>query len=281
MRRLSEALKLGARLLHELPDCDSRLEAQLLLAHTLEQERSWLYAWPEYELNQKQEQAYFRLLNHRAGGMPIAYITGEREFWSLPFKVTEDTLIPRAETELIVSTVLQLADQDRGISLLDLGTGSGAIAIALASEFPSWFITATDASSKALSVAETNASRLNASHIQFIHGDWFHALEKDHKFHIIVSNPPYVADNDVHLQQGDLRYEPSGALSSGADGLYDLRQIITEAPAWLHSEGWLLVEHGMVQGASVQELFQDTGFSKIITKADLEHRDRITMGCWH
>lgn len=281
MTSLSEALTLGAQLLHEPANSNSRLEAQLLLAHTIERDRSWLYAWPEVELSRDQELAYFRLLKHRANGIPIAYITGEREFWSLPLKVTEDTLIPRPETETLISTILQLADHDRGISLLDLGTGSGAIAIALASEAPSWSITATDASGKALAVAETNACQLNAAHINFIQGDWFEPLEKNNKFHIIVSNPPYVAENDVHLQQGDLRYEPPHALSSGADGLLDLRQIISQAPAWLHNNGWLLVEHGMNQGASVRKLFQNTGFREIITKADLEHRDRITMGNWH
>lgn len=280
MISLSEALKSGAQLLHGLPDSNNRLEAQLLLAHALERDRSWLYAWPEYELNKDQEQSYFELLDRRAKGIPIAYITGEREFWSLPLKVTEDTLIPRPETELIVSTALQLADHDQPISLLDLGTGSGAIAIALATECTRWSVTATDASRKALSIAKTNAGRLGTPQVDFIHGDWFNPLGKDSRFHMIISNPPYVAENDAHLQRGDLRYEPPGALSSGADGLRDLRRIISQAPAWLHINGWLLVEHGMDQGSSVRKLFQDAGFCEISSKTDLEHRERMTMGRW-
>ena len=267
--------------MHGLQDSDSSLEAQLLLAYALERDRSWLYAWPEYELSGEQEQSYFGLLNHRARGVPIAYITGEREFWSLPFKVTTDTLIPRPETELIVATVLQLADKNQAVSLLDLGTGCGAIAITLASEHPSWSITATDGSMAALAIAETNAGRLGTSNIRFIHGNWFAPLEKNSKFHIIVSNPPYVAENDAHLQRGDLRYEPPGALSSGPDGLHDLQQIVTGAPEWLHSDGWLLVEHGMDQGASVRKLFQDAGFCEVGSNNDLEHRERMTMGRWH
>ncbi len=280
MTIISEALAFGAQQLQALQNSDCRFEAQLLLAHTLEQDRSWLYAWPEYELNEEQERSYFGLLDRRARGIPIAYITGEREFWSLPFKVTEDTLIPRPETELIVSTALQLADHDQSISLLDLGTGSGAIAITLASERPSWSITATDGSGEALVVAKTNADQLGTSHIQFIQGDWFAPLKTNSRFHIIVSNPPYVAENDAHLQSGDLKYEPPAALSSGLDGLSDLRQIVDGAPAWLHADGWLLVEHGMDQASAVRQLFLDAGFCKISSKADLANLERMTMGCW-
>lgn len=280
MTSISEALTLAAQRLHGLQDSDGSLEAQLLLAHTLERDRSWLYAWPEYELSGDQEQSYFKLLNLRVKGVPIAYITGEREFWSLPFKVTSDTLIPRPETELIVSTTLQLADKHQSVSLLDLGTGCGAIAIALASERPSWSITATDGSGEALAVAETNAGRLGTSNIRFIQGNWFDPLERNGKFHLIVSNPPYVAEKDAHLQRGDLRYEPPGALGSGSDGLHDLRQIIAAAPAWLHIDGWLLVEHGMDQGAPVRELFQDAGFCEVSSKKDMAHLERMTMGRW-
>ena len=280
MTTIDRALSVGLQRLGGLQDSDSSLEAQLLLAHTLQRDRSWLYAWPEYELRAEQEQAYFEMLNRRARGVPVAYITGEREFWSLPFKMTADTLIPRPETELIVSSVLQLAAKNQAVSLLDLGTGCGAIAISLASERPSWAITATDGSSKALAVAETNADRLGTSNIRFIHGNWFGPLQSDNKFHIIVSNPPYVAENDPHLQRGDLRHEPPGALSSGPDGLNDLRQIIAGAPQWLHSAGWLLVEHGMDQAAAVRKLFQDAGFCEVNSSNDLEHRERMTMGRW-
>ena len=163
MSIVAEALALGVRQLGGLQNCDSKLEAQLLLAHTLERDRSWLYAWPEYELQAQQEQLYFKLLKRRAEGIPMAYIIGEREFWSLPFKVTEDTLIPRPETELIVAATLQLAGREQSISLLELGTGSGAIAISLAGERPSWHSTATDKSTHALAVAKSNASSLGAS----------------------------------------------------------------------------------------------------------------------
>lgn len=279
MSMVSEALALGVQQLGGLQNCDVKLEAQLLLAHTLERDRSWLYAWPEYKLHEEQEHLFFSLLHRRAKGVPLAYITGEREFWSLPFKVTEDTLIPRPETELIVATTLQLANRTQPISLLDLGTGSGAIAISLAREHPSWHITATDSSTTALAVAATNASQLGVAHIQFVHGDWFSPLQRNNRFHIIVSNPPYVAADDAHLQSGDLIHEPQGALSSGPDGLSDLRHIINEAPGWLHTDGWLLVEHGMDQGSAVRKLFQDAGFCNISTSTDLEQRERMTMGC--
>ena len=280
MTSISEALTVAVQRLHGLQDSDCSLEAQLLLAHALERDRSWLYAWPEYELSGDQEKSYVKLLKRRARGVPIAYITGEREFWSLPFQVTADTLIPRPETELIVSTSLQLADKHQSVSLLDLGTGCGAIAVALASERPAWSITATDASAEALAVAETNANSLGTSSIRFIQGNWFDPLGRDGKFHLIVGNPPYVAEKDPHLHLGDLRYEPPGALGSGSDGLHDLRQIIAGAPAWLHIQGWLLVEHGMDQGAPVRKLFQDAGFCEVSSKKDMEHRERMTMGRW-
>lgn len=281
MSIVAEVLALGAQQLGSLQNCDSRLEAQLLLAHTLERDRSWLYAWPEYELQAQQEHLYFNLLKRRIEGIPMAYIIGEREFWSLPFKVTEDTLIPRPETELIVAATLQLAGLEDSVSLLELGTGSGAIAISLASERPSWHITATDRSANALVVAASNARRLGAPQVRFIHGDWFGPLEQNDRFHIIVSNPPYVAENDPHLHSGDLVFEPREALSSGPDGLKDLQRIISEAPAWLQPEGWLLVEHGLGQGAAVRNLFQAAGFYEISTYTDLEQRDRMSMGRRH
>lgn len=255
------------------------MEARLLLSYALQRNSSWLYAWPEHELDQQQEQVYFELVKRRAEGEPISYITGEQEFWSLPFKVTPDTLIPRQETELIIETALQLAKPDQAIALLDLGTGSGIIAITLASECPGWIITASDHSESALAVARINASQLNTSHINFVQGDWFEPLEKNGKFHIITSNPPYVAKDDPHLQRGDLRFEPASALSSGRSGLEDIQHIVSQTPLWLHQGGWLLVEHGMEQGAEVREIFQQAGFGRISSKTDLAKLERMTMGC--
>ncbi len=279
MSTLSTVLQNAAQLLLELPEDERMMEARLLLSHTLQRDPSWLYAWPEHEIGKQQEQVYFDLLERRAAGEPIAYIMGEQEFWSLPFRVTPDTLIPRPETELIIEMVLQLVKSAHPISLLDLGTGSGIIAITLANECPSWIISASDRSQNALAVARTNANQLSASHINFIQGDWFEPLEKGSKFHIITSNPPYVAEDDPHLQQGDLRYEPVSALSSGRAGLQDLAQIISQAPLWLHLGGWLLVEHGMEQAAEVRKIFQQAGFCKISSKIDLADLERMTMGC--
>ncbi|MGV6826457.1 MAG: peptide chain release factor N(5)-glutamine methyltransferase, partial [bacterium] len=250
--------------------------AEVLLSHVLQKPRSWLFAWPEKEISTELASRFQTLVDDHCAGKPLAYLTGEREFWSLPLKVTPDTLIPRPETELIVGLALECSDAD-SLSLLDLGTGSGAIALAIASEQPSWHITATDQSEAALQIAKTNAANHQVSNIQFIHGHWFEPVDPQ-IFDIIVSNPPYVAAGDPHLQQHGLPHEPESALVSGHDGLDDLRHIISLARQHLQPRGWLLVEHGEQQGPAVKELFIAAGFKQVSTKQDMEQRDRVTMG---
>ncbi|WP_457665033.1 peptide chain release factor N(5)-glutamine methyltransferase [Thiolapillus sp.] len=273
MNCIAELLARASRL--EQPGAE---DAPLILAHVLDRDRSWLYAWPEYRLDDKESARYESLLERRMKGEPLAYLTGHREFWSLDLKITPATLIPRPETELLVEAALALPLQQA--SVLDLGTGSGAIALALAGERPKWNITATDLSAEALEVAALNAARLQRTNVGFLHGHWFEALDEKQRYHLILCNPPYVAETDPHLQDNGLPYEPQTALVAGTDGLSDLRLIITRAPAYLRPDGWLIVEHGLEQGAAVRQLFEDAGFDQIQTRQDLEQRDRITLGCY-
>ncbi len=254
------------------------LEAEVLLAHVLQKNRSHLYAWPEQILTLRQQSDFLALAERRRQGEPLAYLTGYREFWSLSFRVTQDTLIPRPETEILVERALALlADLDKA-RVADLGTGSGAIAAAIASECPQAEILATDISAAALAVASDNFKQLGLSHIEAYQGAWFDALKNRGHYHLIVSNPPYVAEGDPHLQQDGLPWEPNTALTSGADGLQDIRLLIVQAPEYLQPEGWLMLEHGMDQGTAVRELFAHAGYREITTHQDLEARDRLTQG---
>lgn len=253
-----------------------RLDVELLLAHVLGQPRSYLYTWPERQPEPAQVQQFNALLARRQRGEPIAYLLNHREFWSLDLSVNPNVLIPRPETELLIETLLSRA-LPAEIELLDLGTGSGAIALALAKERPGWRITATDSSQEALATAQDNARRLGLKHVSFLYGHWFEALAEQ-QFDIIVSNPPYIAAADPHLKTGDVRFEPLSALSAGIDGLNDLREIIKKAPAHLKSRGLLIVEHGYDQGAEVAALFARSGFGSIASLKDLGGRSRATIG---
>lgn len=260
-----------------LPPCVAS-DAPLLLAHVLGKDRSWLYAWPDHPLSAADLGRFHTLLERRRAGEPLAYLTGSREFWSLELQVSPATLIPRPETELLVELALEL--QGGHLEVLDLGTGSGAIAIALASERPAWQITATDISGEALAVAKLNARRHRLGNIRFLDGHWFDALPAAERYHLILSNPPYVAEGDPHLQENGLPHEPATALTAGPKGLDDLRRIIRQAPGFLLPGGRLMVEHGWMQGEAVRKLFRQAGFTRIETHQDLARRDRVTLGCY-
>ena len=274
---MREALRDAARVLSaqdHLPG-NAQLEAEVLLAHVLEQRRSFLYANPDLELPGPRADAFRALIRRRARGEPVAYLVGRREFWSLDLEVTPDVLIPRADTETLVEAALERLPRGTAARIADLGTGSGAIVLALKSERPRLEAWATDVSQAALAVARRNAARLGLD-VKFASGAWFEPLEG--RFDVLVSNPPYVAANDPHLQRGDCRFEPATALSSGADGLESLRTLAEGAPAHLQPDGWLLLEHGPDQGSAVRELLSRAGFEAVETRTDLEQRERVTLG---
>ncbi|MCW8944981.1 MAG: peptide chain release factor N(5)-glutamine methyltransferase [Sedimenticola sp.] len=256
----------------------SRLEAEVLLMHILNKPRSFLFAWPEYKLTPEQRDVFLEQITRHQQGEPVAYITGSREFWSLSLKVTPATLIPRPETEHLVERALTLLQSINSASIADLGTGSGAIAAALGSELPDSIILATDQSEEALSVARINFKNLGLKNIRALQGNWLNALPSSALFDLIISNPPYVAEQDPHLLQGGLPWEPNSALIAGTDGLDDIRHLINAAPAHLNTQGWLILEHGYEQGEAVRALFSTAGYREITTHQDLEQRDRLTEG---
>ena len=290
---------------------ESTLEAQLLLQHALNVNRAWLIVHENDALQPNIHAVFEVLLKRRLNGEPIAYILGYREFYGLRLKVTADTLIPRPDTETLVEAALakippnanspsfrrkwesigftvnknlkmdsRLRGNDEGdvkFTILDLGTGTGAIALAIAHHRPQACVTAVDASENALNIAQENAQNLNITNIKLIKSDWFGALQNE-KFDLIVSNPPYIAQSDAHLSQGDLRFEPVYALASGADGLDDIKRIITTVPKHLNPYGWLMLEHGYNQANEVTALLKEAGFSEIETIKDLGGNNRVTLG---
>ncbi|MCE7031067.1 peptide chain release factor N(5)-glutamine methyltransferase [Lysobacter sp. GX 14042] len=252
-------------------------EAELLLMHVLGRGHAWLYAHGDAPLAAADAERFDELVARREAGEPVAYLTGRRGFWSLELQVGPATLIPRAETERLVELALERLPPDTGCRVADLGTGSGAVALAIASERPRARVVATDASSAALEVARANAGALGLANVEFRHGDWFAPLAGE-RFHLVASNPPYIAEGDPHLARGDLRHEPPRALASGPDGLDDIRAITAVAAAHLEPDGWLLLEHGHDQGGPVAALLQEAGFCAVATLADLEGRARVSLG---
>ena len=252
-----------------------RLDAELLLCFCLQKPREYLYTWPEKILAADIKQAFDKVIDKRIKGIPVAYLTGTHEFWSLPFKVSPAVLVPRPETELLVETTLKLLT-DKNQSVLELGTGSGAIAIALASEQDEWEIIATDQSQQALKIATENAANLVSSAsnttIKFVHGDWFEPISTA-QFDAIISNPPYIADADPHLLK--LEHEPYSALASGSDGLNDIRQIINHAGHYLLDGGWLILEHGYDQQQVIADLLETQGYTDILELKDLNKLPRV------
>lgn len=262
-----------------LPGSEGRHESEILLAHALGRDRAWLFAHATDAVPPDVRDGFERLIERRVAGEPVAYLTGHRGFWTLDLTVTPDTLIPRPETERLVELVLDRLVADEPSRVADLGTGSGAIALAVASERPLAKVIATDASVAALEVARANAVRNALGNVEFRAGNWWEPLAGE-RFDLVASNPPYIAGGDPHLAQGDLRFEPAPALSSGADGLDAIREIIMGASAHLHADGWLLMEHGLAQGDEIRALLRDAGFADAATEIDLEGRDRITLGRW-
>jgi release factor glutamine methyltransferase len=254
----------------------ARLDAELLLSHALNKPRSFLYAFPEHKLSPMQHQQYAKLLLQRVGGEPVAYLTGKKEFWSLPLRVTRDTLIPRPETETLVLLALEMgtAMPAQPLRAIDLGTGSGCIALALAHERPDWDITAVDLSEAALEVARLNAETLGTKNIRWCHSDWFANVDTD-SFDLVTANPPYIALTDPHLQRGDLRSEPRQALACGDQGLEAITAIATQSRARMRSHSRLLLEIGYDQADSVRELLAGLGYTNIEFKKDLSGINRI------
>jgi len=253
------------------------IDGQVLLAHALQRDRAWLAAHGHDEIAREQAEAFFALAKRRRDGEPVAYLTGAREFWGLSLAVTRDVLIPRPETETLVELALAWLPRDRPVRVLDLGTGSGAIALAIASERPQAHVVATDGSGAALAVARGNAQRIALSSVEFVEANWYDGVPGP-SFDMIVSNPPYVAIGDPHLTEGDLRFEPAAALASGVDGLAALRTIIDGARARIAPGGALIVEHGFAQSAEVQDLLRDAGFAEITARRDLAGIARVAAG---
>jgi release factor glutamine methyltransferase len=273
---IASALQLGTKQLASTSDT-ADLDAQLLLLEVIGKARSYLFTWPEKLLSEEQSARFLALLARREKGEPIAYILGYQDFWTLRLKVSDATLIPRADTELLVEQALKLFDQQR-IRVADLGCGTGAVGLAIASERPNWKITGCDYIEQAARLAEQNRQALSINNIEFVCGSWFEPLSA--RYDLIVSNPPYIEEHDRHLSLGDVRFEPLSALVSSNSGLKDIQHIIMTAPLYLIDQGWLLLEHGYDQGLRVRELFEASGFAKIQTFQDLNGNDRVTLAQW-
>jgi len=272
---IAQALELQSQL---ADTSDSpRLDAELLLCHVLNKSRSYLLAWSDKTLDAEQLSEYEALLQRRQQGEPVAHLIGTQGFWTLDLEVTPDTLIPRPETELLVEAVLDLKDHTP-LRAADLGTGTGAIALVLASERPGWQLVGCDRVTAAVELAERNRQRLGIRNAEFVEGSWFEPLQGS--FDLIVSNPPYIDPEDPHLQEGDVRFEPLSALIADKKGMADIESIAEQARDYLAADGWLLFEHGYDQGEAARDVLQALGYENVTTIQDLGARDRVTMGCW-
>ncbi|MDC5849036.1 peptide chain release factor N(5)-glutamine methyltransferase [Vibrio europaeus] len=277
---VESTLKKAVQQLQESGSDSPSLDAAVLLCHALDKPRSFLLTWPDKILEAQQLSDFQNLLQRRLSGEPIAYITGEREFWSLPLKVSPTTLIPRPDTERLVEVALDKASLNQG-DILDLGTGTGAIALALASELPSRNVWGVDLKTDAQQLAQSNATALNLTNTQFLAGSWFEPIPSGTEFALIVSNPPYIEKEDPHLTQGDVRFEPLSALVAEEKGLADIRHIATQARSYLINEGWLMFEHGFEQGEAVRNLLLSLGYDHVETYKDYGDNDRVTIGQYH
>lgn len=274
---VENAITTGANLLASSSD-SAKLDAQVLLLNILQKPRSYLFTWPEKQLTDEQSQAFERACERRLNGEPVSHITGCREFWSLQLEVNPTTLIPRPDTETLVELALS-CNVPNDAKVLDLGTGTGAIALALGSEMPTWDIIAVDRIDDAVALAKRNQKRLAINNVCVEQSNWFSALNNK-KFDLIVTNPPYIEYNDKHLHQGDVRFEPLSALVADDAGLADIKQIITQSRDYLHASGYLLIEHGFEQSAAVRHIFNQMAFINVSTVKDLGNNDRVTFGQW-
>jgi len=274
-RSIAANLQTAIEILTDRSD-SPRVDAESLLAHALDQPRSHLFAWPEKTVETGRQQNFDSLIELRRRGHPVAYLKGNREFWSLRLQVSKDTLIPRPETELLVEFALAHIRANRVRHFLDLGTGSGAIALAVASECPRIEIHACDNSAAALAIARQNARALAIDNVSFILSDWFARLPPL-RFDLVVGNPPYIAERDPHLSRGDVAFEPRDALVGGGDGLDAIRAIIATAPGFLRAGGVLAIEHGFDQGEAVRLIFDRHHFVDARTQQDLNGLDRISF----
>jgi len=256
------------------------LDAEVLLCYCLTKNRSFLRAWPEHQPSADQVERFKELLAQRQQGMPVAYLTGKREFWSREYRVGPDVLIPRPDTELLIELSLEFLRENKPHKIIDLGTGSGILAITLAAEKPLSNVIACDISQAALDIAGENAEQLHVKNIRFFTSCWFDAVTEN-DFDLVISNPPYIAGDDPHLQQGDVRFEPQTALISAEQGLKDIRLIAEQARRHLKSGGHLLVEHGYNQQAEVQTLFKQLNYRQVTTHHDLAGNPRVTSGLWN
>ncbi|CAH1596627.1 protein-(glutamine-N(5)) methyltransferase [Vibrio jasicida] len=279
VQSIEQALKSATAILTEGGKESPSLDAAILLCHVLGKPRSYLLTWPERALEAEQQAQFEMLLERRIAGEPVAYIIGEREFWSLPLKVSPSTLIPRPDTERLVEVALDKTFDQTG-PILDLGTGTGAIALALASEMPARQVMGVDLKQEAKELAEYNAAQLNIKNVTFDQGSWFEPIASGTKFALIVSNPPYIDEKDPHLSQGDVRFEPKSALVADENGLADIRYISDLARQYLQEGGWLAFEHGYDQGDAVREILTNFGFEQVMTEKDYGGNDRVTLGCF-
>lgn len=261
----------------EITGDQALIDARYLLSCVLQKNFSWLKTWPEKMLSEEQHTTLIAMVKRRKKGEPIAYITGEKEFWTLRLKTNSSTLIPRPETELLVEKAIEFLANYQNAKVLDLGTGTGAIALAIASERPDDQVFASDFQPGAVELAQQNARLNKLENVTVLQSDWFSNIKK-FQYQLIVANPPYVASGDPHLKQGDLIFEPDSALISDGNGLNDIKIILSQANDYLISDGKLMIEHGFEQAGEVRELFEQFGFDKIETLSDLSGLDRITMG---
>lgn len=273
--RISDALAQARQL--EATSETARLDTELLLCHIIGKTRTYLMTWPDHELDADQVQSFQHLFQQRVEGHPVAYLLGCQAFWTLELEVSPDTLIPRADTERLVEVALDLPLSDQA-RVIDLGTGTGAIALALASEKPRWKVSGVDLVQGAVELAQRNAERLGLQRVNFIQSSWFERVSG--KYELIVSNPPYIDKTDPHLSQGDVRFEPQTALIADENGLSDIRCISEQARNYLNADGWLVFEHGYQQGAQVRSLLQSLGYAQTDTLQDYAGNDRVTLGCW-